>query len=67
MNYTCGVYSTPSSQSSTYKGGVLIINDKPFSSVDSSLHLSHKTGDCTTIDNYKYASYERYLQRKKRK
>ena len=71
MNYTCSndnrIYSTPSSQSSLYKGGVLIINNVPFTSVGSSLHLSHKTGDCTIIDNYKYSSYERYLHRKKRK
>jgi len=70
MNYTCSndnrIYSVPSSQSNLYKGGVLIINNIPFKTVESSLYLSHKTGDCTVIDNHKYSSYERYLYRLKR-
>lgn len=68
MNYTCSnrIYSVPSSQSNIYKGGVLIINHIPFKTVESSLYLSHKTGDCTVIDNHKYSSYERYLYRLKR-
>ena len=69
MNYTCPdrVYVKPSQQSTNYNGGVLIINNKPFETVQSSLYLSHKTGDCTIIDNHKYSSYERYLYRRKRK
>lgn len=68
MNYNCPdrQYVSPSIQSNIYKGGVLIINNKPFKTVDYSLYLSHKTGDCNIIKNHKHSSYQRYLQKKKR-
>jgi len=68
MNYTCPnhEYIPPSKQSNIYKGGVLIIDNTPFKSVDSSLYLNHKKGDCYVIANHKHSSYERYLDKKKR-
>ena len=70
MNYSCvnqqRLYIPPIEQSSIYKGGILIINNKPFRTVQSSLYLNHKKGDCNVIDNHKYSSYERYLQKIKR-
>ena len=69
MNYNCtkGIYTPPNQQLSTYVGGTLIINNKPFTSVPSSLYLNHKKGDCNIINNPKYSSYERYLEKRKRK
>lgn len=68
MNYNCPdrQYVSPSRQSNLYKGGVLIIDNKPFKTVDYSLYLSHKTGDCNIIKNNKHSSYQRYLQKRKR-
>lgn len=71
MNYNCidnkRIYIPPNKQSTIYKGGTLIINNKPFISVPSSLYLNHKKGDCNIIENPKYSSYERYLEKRKRK
>jgi len=70
MNYNCvdnkRIYNSPTDQSNNYKGGILIINNKPFRTVQSSLYLNHKKGDCNIIDNHKYSSYERYLDKIKR-
>lgn len=68
MNYNCPdkQYAPPSRQSNMYNGGVLIINNKPFKTVDYSLYLSHKTGDCSVTKDSKHASYQRYLQKRKR-
>jgi hypothetical protein len=68
MNYNCPdrQYVSPSRQSNIYNGGVLIINNKPFKTVDYSLYLSHKAGDCNIIQNHKNSSYQRYLQKRKR-
>lgn len=71
MNYTCidnkRFYISPTQQNHIYKGGILIINNKPFRTVESSLYMNHKKGDCNVIDNHKYSSYERYLDKLKRK
>lgn len=67
MNFTCSSYKSPSLQSPTYSGGVLFINGKPFTTVSASLYLSHRSGYCNVIDNFKNASYERYLHKKKYK
>jgi len=69
MNFTCSNgkrrYVPPSSQSSTYIGGRLVINNIPVQSVSSSVYLNHKVGECSVIANHKNSSYERVLHKKK--
>lgn len=69
MNYSCPnkQYIPPSRQSSVYQGGVLMINNKPFRTLDYSLYLSHKTGNCSIIKNHKYSSYQRYLYKRRKR
>ena len=54
MNYSCPnkQYVPPSRQSSVYQGGVLMINNKPFRTLDYSLYLSHTTGNCSIIKKW---------------
>lgn len=69
MNYTYNSYKPPSLQSDIYKNNVLIINNKPYKTVCSSIHLENKTSHCNIINNenegIKHSSYQRYLNKKK--